>query len=73
MKTTLKGEVSVKTQGYIHTGSEFSRHPEGLSFSGLRSEFSRSEFSSHPHCRSEYISESCLLMESGMFFRIDGG
>ena len=30
-------------------GSEFSRHPEGLSFSGLRSEFSRYEFSSHPH------------------------
>ena len=35
MKTTLKGEVSVKTEGYIHTGSDFSRHPEGLSFSGL--------------------------------------
>ena len=50
MKTTLIGEVFVEKQGYIHvhTGSEFSRHPEGLSFLGLRSEFSRSEFSSHP-------------------------
>ena len=25
------------------------------------------------HCRSDDISESRLLMESGMFFRIDGG
>ena len=54
MKTTLKGEVSVKTQEYIHTGSEFSRHPEGLSFSRLSfetprgSEFFGSEFSRHP-------------------------
>ena len=29
-------------------GSEFSRHPEGPSFSGLGSKFSRSEFSRHP-------------------------
>ena len=29
-------------------GSEFWRHPEGLSFSGLGSQFSRSEFSRHP-------------------------
>ena len=29
-------------------GSEFSRHPEGLSFLGLGSKFSRSEFSRHP-------------------------
>ena len=39
-------------------GSEFSRHPEGLSFSGLRSEFSRSEFSRHPNA---YL---CLLVSS---------
>ena len=48
MKTTLIGEVFVEKQGFIHIGSEFSRHPEGLRFLGLRSEFSRSEFSSHP-------------------------
>ena len=29
-------------------GSEFSRHPEGLSFKRPRSEFSRSKFSRHP-------------------------
>ena len=28
--------------------SEFSRHPEGVSVLGLRSDFSRSEFSRHP-------------------------
>ena len=39
-------------------GSEFSRHPEGLSFSGLGSKFSRSEFSRHPNSLGEIFTIS---------------
>ena len=51
-------------------GSEFSRQPEGLSFSGLRSEFSRSEFSRHPNLfyktnvwRTEVATSLCIMRD----------
>ena len=40
--------VFVTPRGSEFFGSEFSRHPEGLSFSGLGSKFLSSEFSRNP-------------------------